>query len=139
MPCLEISLPRIELPTKQRLAAALTRTFAETTGHAADIFGVRFFEYGPGEAAHGGRLWDCAGDPYLHMLLYSPRLRRTVKQAVVERLSAAFREHVGHPDWVPVIHIAEHPYDNVGVDGRLLSDRFPECAERAFYYPLPTD
>ena len=43
------------------------------------------------------------------------------------------------PDWVPFIHICEHPYDNVVVNGRLLTDSYEECARRSFYYDLPKD
>lgn len=77
--------------------------------------------------------------PYLHMILYSPRLRRSVKQKLVHTLTAAFMDVIGNPEWKPVIHITEHPYDNVGVDGQLLSDTYEECANAEFYYDLLDD
>ena len=137
MPCLEITMPAVDEATRALLAERLTATFAETTGHPAEIFGIRFSEFAAGMCASGGSLWD-GGDasPYLHMILYCGRLRRAQKQLVVERLSAVFAECVGTPSWVPVVHIAEFPFDNVGVDGRLLSDAFEGCRDRPFYYQL---
>lgn len=41
--------------------------------------------------------------------------------------------------WKPTIHICEYPYDNVGIEGKILSDAFEECAKRSFYYELPKD
>jgi len=137
MPCLEISIPAVDDKTRSRLARSLTDAFTATTGFGADIFGVRFHEYEPGKAASAGVLWDGGdGRPYLHFLLYCPRLRREVKSQVVEALTAAYTECVGKPDWKPVIHIAEHPYDNVGVGGKILSEAYEECAGQNFYYEM---
>lgn len=140
MPCIEISLPRIEREAKSRLAAELTEAFCSSTGHPAEIFGLRFFEYAPEAAAQGGKLCSSGGGaPYLHMLVYCPRLRRSVKQKLGSALSEAFTRALGNPTWVPVIHICEHPFDNVVVGGKLLSDAYEECARRSFYYELPKD
>ncbi len=140
MPCLEISLPKISNDTKATLATELTRAFCETTGHDAEIFGIRFFEYEPGCAAQGGKLFtDNAVPPYLHLLLYCPRLKRSVKQILATRLTETFVKAANQPNWSPVIHICEHPYDNVVVQGIVLSDLFEECAKRPFYYDLPGD
>lgn len=43
------------------------------------------------------------------------------------------------PAWQPVIHLCEHPYDNVGVEGKLLSELYPELAQRPYYYDLSRD
>ncbi|MCP4566009.1 MAG: hypothetical protein GY841_00355 [FCB group bacterium] len=140
MPCLEITLPKVDNRTKEKLTARLTAAFDESTPFGADIFGLRFFEFEPGEAASGGRIWDGqTGRPYLHMLLYCPRVSREVKQKLVESFTAAFVGAVGKEDWKPVLHICEHPYDNVGVEGKLLSDSFEACAKSKFYYVLPKD
>ena len=87
-------------------------------------------------AAHAGRLTgrDDA-DPYLHMVLYSPRLSRAAKAAVARALTDAFAGATGRPSWRPVIHLCEHPYENVAVNGELLIDTYPELGERPFYYP----
>lgn len=131
MPCLELSLPRVSRERKAALAEALTRAFCGATGHRAEIFGVRFFEYGPEETAVGGRLDGAA--PYLHALLYCPRIPRASKQALATALTEACAP------WKPVVHICEHPYDNVIVDGQLLSDAYEACRDRPFYYPLSSD
>lgn len=139
MPCLEISLPKMATEKKRKLAAALTEAFCSSTGHDASIFGVRFFEYDPDCAANGGVLVSDSGSPFVHFLLYCPRLKRESKQKLAESLTNAFTMVTEQPDSKPVIHICEHPYDNVVVDGRLLSDAFAECASRQFYYDLPKD
>lgn len=41
-----------------------------------------------------------------------------------------------HPDWLPVIHLCEHPFDNVGVESEFLSDKHDECGKARFYYKL---
>ncbi len=136
MPCLEITMPATDLATRTRLAEALTREFDAATGFGADIFGIRFHEYEPGQTAVGGRVWDGTGTPYLHFLLYCPRIRRAAKQSLAAGLTRAFTTIVGKPDWLPVIHIDEHAYDNVCVAGQLLSDLDAECAALEFYYSL---
>lgn len=45
MPCLEISLPKIQDKTKKELATKLTASFASITGHDGSLFGVLFKEY----------------------------------------------------------------------------------------------
>lgn len=140
MPCLEITLPKTDHKTKEKIALMLTEAFASSTSLGADIFGIRFSEYAPGEAAIGGKLVSEMSDrPYLHFLLYCPRLKRSVKQNVVAALSEAFTSATEKERWIPTIHISEHPYDNIGVGGKLLTDAFEECAKRTFYYELPKD
>ncbi len=140
MPCLDITMPKVAKDIKEKLSAKLTEAFAASTGFPGDIFGIHYIEYDTGNAASGGKLSDGkSGRPYLHMILYTPRLRRSVKQKVVAALTTAFIDVTGEPEWKPVIHITEHPYDNVGVDGKLLSDTYEECANRKFYYGLPDD
>jgi phenylpyruvate tautomerase PptA (4-oxalocrotonate tautomerase family) len=114
MPCLEIAMPKVDTEMRARLADKLTEAFATVSGFPAEIFGINFKEYEPGTASWGGALWN-GGDsrPYVHFLLYSPRLKRSVKQKLVATLSATFTNCVGHAHWLPVIHLCEHPYDNV--------------------------
>lgn len=137
MPSLEISMPKTDPATRAKLAEALTKVFADSTRFGAEIFGIRFNEYEPNQTASGGILCDGhSGKPYLHFLLYIPRIDRTTKQKLVEGFSQAFTTVIGHDDWLPVIHIDEHPYDNVGVEGELLSDAYDECKNQKFYYDL---
>ncbi|MBU8934996.1 MAG: tautomerase family protein [candidate division Zixibacteria bacterium] len=140
MPCLEVTMPAVDVAIKQTLATNLTDAFDEATSFGRDIFGIRFCEYEVGNAATAGQVWDGkAGRPYLHLLLYCPRVTRKTKQALVAGLTSAFTESLIKPDWKPVIHISEHPYDNVGVEGELLSDAYEQCTAAKFYYELPRD
>lgn len=137
MPCLEIVTPRLLRDKKELIATGLTEVFCSVTGHESSIFGIRFHEYDLADAAMGGRLCDQENvSPYLHFVLYCPRLKRSQKQKLIEELSTVFSKAVEKPTWLPVIHIAEHPYDNVGFQGKLLSDLFEDCRKREFYYSL---
>jgi phenylpyruvate tautomerase PptA (4-oxalocrotonate tautomerase family) len=139
MPCLEISLPKTDLATKRELCSRLTDLVEDVAGFERQIFRIRFSEYEPGEAGSGGVIWDGEnGVPYLHAVLYCPRLKRSTKQRLVENLMQIFPEILRHPDWFPVVHICEHPYDNIGGSGTWLPTR-PGLAERQFYYELPKD
>lgn len=140
MPCLEITMPQTTAKVRELLTSSLTTAFTEATGIPGDIFGILFHEYQLGQAATGGKL--CANEdrrPYLHFILYCPRLKRTTKQKVIQAFTEAFTSGVGNPAWKPVIHLTEHPYDNVGVEGKLLSDSYEQCAKSKFYYELPLD
>jgi 4-oxalocrotonate tautomerase len=133
-------MPQTDLSTREKLAARLTEAVFDIAEFEKEIFGVRFDEYQAGGAAHGGKLWRGKdSSPNLHLVLYCPRLRRSVKRKLVESFTAIFVETLGQPEWLPVIHICEHPYDNVGVDGKLLSDMDERLAARKFYYELPED
>lgn len=141
MPCLDITLPRTLRPIKDQLARELTDAFSAATGHSGEIFSILFHEYAPDQAYTGGRPVDASasGSPYVHFHLFCPRLRRSSKQKVVAAFTERFTRVLDLPGWAPVIHISEHPYDNVGIEGALLSDKFDECAKRPFYYELPRD
>lgn len=141
MPCLEVVMPATNTEIKKDLAVNLTRAFADASGFPGEIFGIHFQEYDADQAASGGILCQTESEerPYLHFLLYSPRLSRTVKQKLVASLTQVFSECLGKPEWKPVIHLMEHPYDNVGVNGQLLSDAYEELGESKFYYELPRD
>lgn len=133
-------MPKIGRDAKAALARELTEAFCATTGHRREILGIRFLEYDDDTAASGGELCDTPGaSPYLHVVVYCPRLKRSVKQKLGAAMTEAFCRATGRPDWVAVIHICEHPYDNVIVGGKLLADAYEECAKRSFYYELPRD
>jgi phenylpyruvate tautomerase PptA (4-oxalocrotonate tautomerase family) len=139
MPCLEISLPKTDIETKERLIAKLTDIGVEAAGFGRDVFRIRFCEYDVGEAGMAGKLWDGKNNPYLHFLLYCPRLKRSVKQRLIVEMSETFVNVLGRPDWIPVFHICEHPYDNIGASGKPLTEKYPELADRKFYFDLPKD
>jgi len=135
MPNIDITLPQTTREVRARLAERLTDEFARTTGFEREILGISFREYSPGTAAEGGKLIEdvSSGGP-VHVQISCPRVTRAKKRAAVEALTAVFKEVAGWPS-PPVFHISEHPYDNVGVGGRLLSDAFPELKEIPFYFP----
>jgi len=140
MPCLEITMPESNKEIREQLAAELTKAFAEAAGFPGQIFGIYFDEYKHTFAASGGKLCDGSEQrPYLHFKLSCPRLRRNIKQKVVKAFTDTFTTCVKQPEWKPVIHIDEHPYDNVGVAGALLSDTYDECAAQKYYYELSDD
>ena len=140
MPCMEVTLPRLPENSKKSLAAALTDAYADSTGMDRERIGIRFLEYGEGETAYAGKLDQGAGGrPYVHVVLYCPKQTREVKQGIVRRINTGLQATLALSDCRPVIHIQEHPYDNVGVDGELLSDLFPELVKRKFDYPLDRD
>lgn len=137
MPCLEVTLPKMELETRRRLAERLTEALVSSTGMDRQAFCIFFHEYGPGEAAVGGSLWESADKPPpIHFALYSPRVKRGVKGRMVEQFTAIVTEF--WPGWVEnlIVHIGEHPYENVGYQGKTLADQYTELARRPFYYPL---
>jgi phenylpyruvate tautomerase PptA (4-oxalocrotonate tautomerase family) len=139
MPCLEVSLPRTELAVREKLMTALTDIGVDVAGFGRDVFRIRFCEYDVGEAGMAGKLWDGNHNPYLHFLLYCPRLKQSVKQRLITEMSRAFVEIVEQPEWFPVFHICEHPYDNIGASGKPLVEKYPELAGRQFYFDLPKD
>ncbi len=140
MPCLEIAMPALDESVRAKLAEGLTDRFDEVTPFGKEIFGILFREYGPSMAASGGELCrDTKSRPYLHFLFYCPRISRSTKQKLIAGWTEDFCECLGQPDWKPVIHICEHAYDNVGVEGRLLSDAYEACADSQFYSELLND
>ena len=138
MPCLEISVPKLNVETKKQLAQKLTDVFVTCTNMSADIFGIRFNEYEIGETASGGILWDGTGDkkPYHHFVYYCGRMKRKEKQALISSFSQAYTGCIGKPEWNPVIFICELPFDNIGVEGKLLSEFDEKLADRKFYYDM---
>lgn len=65
-----------------------------------------------------------------HIVIYSPRLSRDVKVRCAEAVTAAFHASTGFEAELLTIHFEEHSYDSVAVGGRLLTDAYPELAER---------
>lgn len=137
MPCLEISMPCLDIDIKRKLAARLTDVFVKIVQIEADIFGIVFHEYRNGQAAQGGKLFESDHDrPFLHMVLYCPKIGQSSKSKIIESFTNVFIECTAQPTWKPVVHICEHPYNNIGFDGKPLSEQYPELRERPFYYFL---
>ena len=71
-----------------------------------------------------------------HIDIQGPRLSRAKKAAVVAGVTKAYCEATGMDPEHLIIHLSEHPYDNIGVGGQLLTDAIPELRDRPWYYPL---
>ncbi len=124
MPCLELSIPKLDDTKKELLAKKLTKVMAETTQLPPEIFGIRFFEYTIGETANDGILWDgSSGKPYHHFILYIGNMDEVIKKKMILVLTETYVEIIGKNDWKPVIFICEIPYENIGVAGQPLSER----------------
>ncbi|MCO4783852.1 MAG: tautomerase family protein [Candidatus Cloacimonetes bacterium] len=136
---MEISLPTIELDKKQKLAQYLTNSFESATGISSEIFAIKFNEYKDNECFVGGKVVhnsQVKSRPYIHCLLYSPRLNKNVKSKLAKEFTDSFIKVFANIDWWPIIHICEHPYDNVAIEGQLLSDTYEHCKGAKFYYDL---
>jgi phenylpyruvate tautomerase PptA (4-oxalocrotonate tautomerase family) len=133
-------MPKTDLKKKELLSARLAEAFTASTRFSKEILGIRFFEYDPGEAANEGRLWDGrTGKPYLHMVLYSPRLQHSEKKDLIETLTKAFVDALGDPEWTPVIFLTELSHENIGVDGRQISRGVETYPGKKFYKDLKDD
>lgn len=69
-----------------------------------------------------------------HIIIYTPRLAREVKIRCAEAVTRAFEKTTGHEADLLTIHFEEHSYDNIAVGGRLLTDAYPELAQRERRY-----
>lgn len=65
-----------------------------------------------------------------HIVIYSPRLSREVKVRCADAITRSFEEATGFAAELLTIHFEEHSYDSVAVGGKLLTDAYPELAER---------
>jgi phenylpyruvate tautomerase PptA (4-oxalocrotonate tautomerase family) len=124
MPCLEISIPKLDINIKKALTEKLTQALAESFELPKEFFGIRYFEFGPGESANEGILWDGNNvKPYHHFVLHIGAIDNIKKKKAIAALTSAYIQTVNHPDWTPVIFINEITYDNIGVEGRPLAER----------------
>lgn len=64
------------------------------------------------------------------IIILCPRLDRERKVAVVKEVTEGFSRASGIEPGHVTVHIQEHSYDNIGVGGRVLTDLYPELAER---------
>ena len=131
MPWMEVTIPKTDRQKIEQLLAKLNQEFIDGTGFEDEILYVRFSEFETGTAGASGQI---SQEPnFAHVVLYTPRLRFDIKRSVIAGLTRAF-EIVSAK---PLIHILEFPYDNIGVEGQLLTDADDELASRPYYYVLP--
>jgi len=124
MPCLEISVPKLDHNKREILAAKLTKVMADVTQLPTEIFGIRFLEYDVGETSNEGKLWDGkTGKPYHHFKLYIGPLKVEIKKKLIAVLTDTYIETIGNRNWKPVIFIIETLFENIGVEGKPLSER----------------
>lgn len=135
MPFLEICMPRMDPRKTESLASRINEEFIDATGFEDEILRIQFMAYDPDTLATGGQV--AAGNSFVHMILYTPRLRFDVKRSIVSGLTQVFREASEESNFQVMIHIHEFPYDNIGLDGQLLTDTDDELASRPYYYVLP--
>lgn len=122
MPSLEISIPKTQTKKLEAIASSLTNAFISASpGFDKKDFHIFFREYE--NAAIGGIIWKDGKAP-IHLHLMCPRIRLTVKQNIVKSLTDILSGAFENSD--VIIHISEHPYDNVGVNGEILSELIPE-------------
>src|SRR5688572_18998655 len=131
MPWMEVTIPRSDNAIKEQLLARLNQEFIDATGFEDEILYIRFSELDPGSAGAAGRISE--NESLAHVILYTPRMRFDVKRSVVAGITKALEIMKAKP----LIHILEFPYDNIGVDGNLLTDVDDELASRPYYFVLP--
>jgi hypothetical protein len=130
MPWMEVTTRKMDSSAKQQLLQQLNGEFIDATGFEDEVLYIRFSEFDEGEFGESGALSE---GNVAHIILYSPRLRFDVKRSLASGLTKAF-EGTGVK---PLIHIVEFPYENIAVDGVLLTDADEELASRPFYYVIP--
>jgi phenylpyruvate tautomerase PptA (4-oxalocrotonate tautomerase family) len=135
MPFLEIRMPEIDRNKMESLASRMNQEFIDATGFEDEILRIQFIQHDRGSLAIRGELGS--GAEFVHMILYSPRLRFDVKRGLVSALTQTYREVTDKADANVMIHLHEFPYDNIGLDGQLLTDADDELASRPYYYVLP--
>ena len=130
MPWMELTIRKTEISVKEQLLQRLNREFIDATGFEDEVLYVRFSEFDKGEFGESGTFSEAN---IAHLVLYSPRLRFDVKRSLASGLTNAFEGTAIKP----FIHILEFPYENIGVNGVLLTDADEELASRPFYYVIP--
>ncbi len=130
---MNVTIPRTDAGSKQELSSRLNQEFIDATGFETEVLFIRFSEYEAGDVAASGLLYSGAGEAFAHVVLYAPRLRFDVKRSLV----ASITNILESKNWKCLIHLLEVPYDNIGMNGQLLTDADDELASRPFYYMLP--
>ena len=135
MPYLELTMPKCDMKAKEKLVDELTKGFCQVMNYPSEIFGIHFREYETGGCAQGGKVWNGEDKPYVTMLFHGPRINRETKEKLIETLTSVFTANT-EDAWNPAIIIFEHPYANIGVEGKPLTSINPALSERKHYYPL---
>ena len=127
---MEVVVPQNAQIAKNELAAKIQREFVDATGFEDEKLFIRFSEFDPTDVVESGSASDVR---VAHVVLYCPRLRFDVKRSLASGLNRVFADS----GIKPLIHIFEFPYENIAVDGTLLTDADDELASRPFYYVIP--
>ena len=130
MPWMEVTIRKIDDSTKEQLLQKLNREFIDATGFEDEVLYVRFSHFDKGEFGESGTLSE---GNIAHIVIYCPRLRFDVKRSLASALTNAFQG----TGIKPFIHLLEFPYENIAVDGSLLTDADEELSSRPFYYVIP--
>lgn len=130
MPWMEVTIRKTDGSIKEQLLERLNREFIDATGFEDEVLYVRFSEFDKGDF---GEMGTPAEGSVGHIVLYCPRLRFDVKRSLASGLTNAF-DGTGIK---PFIHILEFPYENISINGVLLTDADEELASRPFYYVIP--
>jgi phenylpyruvate tautomerase PptA (4-oxalocrotonate tautomerase family) len=131
MPWMEVTIPKTDQRKKEQLIGALNQEFIDATGFEDEVLYVRFSEVEEGSAGASGKIEQQI--QFAHVVVFTPRMRFDVKRSVVAGITRALETVSAKP----LIHIVEFPYDNIGVDGQLLTDADEELASRPYYFVLP--
>ena len=123
---IDVVIPVVVQIPRDKLFAKIKNEFVDATGFEDEKLYVRFSEFSANDLSE-------SGDRVAHVVIYCPRLRFDVKRSIASGLTNAFAEH----EIKPLIHIFECPYENIAVDGTLLTDADDELASRPFYYVIP--
>jgi len=127
---MEVTMPKTDQAAKEQLLSRLNQEFIDATGFEDETLYVRFSEFEQDDLWESGKL---SGVKVAHIILYCPRLRFDVKRSLVGGVNSAFNDIATKS----FIHIAEFPYENIAMDGCLLTDADEELASRPFYYVIP--
>jgi hypothetical protein len=127
---MEVVIPAEAQIPRELLLSKIQREFVDATGFQDEKLYVRFSEYGQTDLGESGSF---SSANMAHVVVYCPRLRFDVKRSLASGITSAFAGH----DCKPLIHIFEFPYENIAVDGTLLTDADDELASRPFYYVIP--
>ncbi len=137
MPFIEIVIPAFSPAQREAFAGEITDAFSRIAGFPKDILAVymNYYQIGGDKITVAGKYIPLFSDKaYLHIAVFSPRLKKAAKREVIAEFTSIAERVFEGKCASPVIHLNEHAYDNIGVNGKMLSELYPELAERTFYY-----
>ena len=128
MPFIDVIIPRCRTKALKELSLGMTEEFCRITGFEREILAIHFTQYETISIA--GKFVEKG---YVHVHIFIPRIEKGVKTELIAKFSEMVKKEFKCD---PVVHISEHPYDNIGVSGKSLSELIPELGERKFYYDV---